>query len=227
MQHPVMIFAAGFGTRMKPLTKDRPKPMIEVAGRPLIDHAIDLAQDLPAPKVVTNLHYKANILERHLHGSGVTTILEKPDILDTGGGLRNALPILGTDPVITLNSDAIWKGPNPLKQLAQAWNPDKMDALLMCVPISRAIGYEGQGNFLPDRQGRVMRGDGIVYCGAQITKTDLLNGVDSPVFSLNRVWDMMIEQNSLYAMEYHGYWCDVGHPEGIKYAEDLIARDNV
>lgn len=227
MQHSVMIFAAGFGTRMRHLTKDRPKPMIEVAGRPLIDHAIDLARDLPASAIVTNLHYKAEVLERHLQGSGVKTVLEKPEILDTGGGLRNALPHLVTGAVLTLNSDAIWKGPNPLKHLQRAWEPDKMDALLMSVPRARAVGFEGPGNFLTDAQGRVKRGDGLVFGGAQIMKTDLLHDVDEACFSLNQIWDLMIDQKRLYTVEYEGFWCDVGHPDGITQAENLLGNDDV
>ena len=227
MQHPVMIFAAGFGTRMKHLTKDRPKPMIEVSGRPLIDHAIDLARDLPATEVVANLHYKANVLQRHLMGTGVKTILESPDILDTGGGLRNALPDLQAGTTMTLNSDAIWKGPNPLKVLQTAWQPDKMDALLMSVPLARAVGYEGSGNFLRAADGTVTRGDGLVYGGAQITKTDLLHDIDEMSFSLNRIWDLMIARKRLYTIEYEGFWCDVGHPDGIALAENLLGSGDV
>lgn len=227
MQFPIMIFAAGFGTRMKHLTQDKPKPMVSVAGRPLIDHAIDLAQSAGAARIVTNLHYKAEVLEQHLAGTGVHTIVERPQILDTGGGLRNALPCLGTGPVMTLNSDAIWKGPNPLRQLAAAWQAEKMDALLMTIPISRALGYAGDGNFIRDADGSVTRGPGVVYSGAQIMKTDLLYRIDQPAFSLNRVWDEMIARKSLYSIEYDGYWCDVGHPEGIGQAEELLGRKDV
>ena len=125
MSLPVLLFAAGFGTRMKHLTKDRPKPMVTVAGRPLIDHALALAQDISPPTVVANLHYKPETLKAHLIPLGVKTILEEPDILETGGGLRNALPLLGAGPVITMNTDAIWRGPNPLWLLLDAWDPER------------------------------------------------------------------------------------------------------
>lgn len=227
MRFPVMIFAAGFGTRMKHLTRDRPKPLISVAGRPLIDHAIDLARGADAKVIVANLHYKADMLELHLKGSGVLTVTEHPDILDTGGGLRNALDNLGSGPVITLNSDAIWRGSNPLVQLSAKWDPDKMDGLLMTVPQARAIGYNGPGNFIRKADGTVTRGQGAVYGGVQIMKTDLLHEIDDYCFSLNRVWDLMIAKNSLYAVEYAGFWCDVGHPDGIQEAENLICSDDV
>ena len=227
MSFPVMIFAAGFGTRMKHLTRDKPKPMVKVAGRPLIDHAIDLAKNAGATKLVANLHYKADVLERYLAGTGVMARVERPQILDTGGGLRNALDLLGDGPVITLNSDAIWKGDNPLADLTHAWEPDKMDALLMTVPLANAIGYQGEGNFVISPTGTATRGPGAVYSGAQIIKPDLLHDITDDVFSLNRVWDMMIEKNSLYALEYNGFWCDVGHPEGIDLAENLLRFNDV
>ena len=227
MQFPLMIFAAGFGTRMKHLTENMPKPMVPVAGKPLIDHAIYLAREAQAKPIVANLHYKADILDLHLSGSCVQTIIEHPHILDTGGGLRNALPILGHGPVMTLNSDAIWKGGNPLQQLAAAWQPEEMDALLMTIPLARTRGYTGKGNFIKRVDGTAARGPDVVYCGAQIMKTDLLHDVDEGCFSLNLIWDKMIAQNRLYTTEYDGYWCDVGHPDGITEAEKLLGYDAV
>ena len=222
-----MIFAAGFGTRMRHLTQDRPKPMVEVCGAPLIDHAVAQAQTLPAMKTVVNLHYKPDVLLAHLAGQNVETILETPDILDTGGGLRNALPVLQRDTVMTLNSDAVWGGSNPLSLLAKAWDPARMDALLMCVPQHNAIGHQGGGNFVVDAQGRATRGCGLIYGGAQIIKTDMLTTIREKVFSLNVLWDLMIAKNSLYAMEYDGKWCDVGHPEGVALAADMLRARNV
>ncbi len=223
----VMIFAAGFGTRMKHLTKDMPKPMIQVGGKPLLDHALFLAEDLPATKIVVNLHYKADMVQAYLKDRDVTLLVEAPEILDTGGGLRNALPELGTDPVFTLNSDAIWGGANPLHQLAAAWDPDKMDGLLTCVRKENTVGHGGPGNFLLDPSGRIARGDGLVYGGAQIIKTDRLGEIAKTAFSLNRLWDLLIAKNRLYAVEYDGKWCDVGHPEGIPLAESVLATSDV
>lgn len=225
--HSVMLFAAGFGTRMKELTRDRPKPMIPVSGRPLIDHSIDLARAVSPKQIVANLHYKPNILAAHLDPQGVALSLETPDILDTGGGLRAALPMLGNDPVFTMNTDAIWAGPNPLKQLLSEWDPDHMDALLMCVPITQTVGRSEPGDFHTDPAGRIGRGGDLVYGGVQILKTDGLAGIPDTSFSLNVLWNKMAEHGRLYASTYPGKWCDVGHPAGIGLAEDLLKDHNV
>ncbi len=218
-----MLFAAGFGTRMGALTKDRPKPLIEVAGRPLIDHALDLVDALRPLRVVANLHYHADQLADHLVGRDVMISREEPRILDTGGGLRAALPQLGSGPVFTLNSDAIWAGPNPLNLLKDQWNPDEMDALLMCVPVGQTLGHSGPGDFTQDRTGRITRGAGLVYGGVQILKPEGLHDIAEDVFSLNVLWDRMLQQKRLFALSYPGGWCDVGRPEGIDLAEGLIA----
>jgi len=217
-----MIFAAGFGTRMRPLTLDRPKPLIDVAGKPLIDRAVALAQALPAERIVVNLHYKADMLDAHLQGTGLQTIIETPDILDTGGGLRNALPLLQATTVMTLNPDVIWRGPNPLERLTALWDPDVMDALLMCVPIARTHGYAGTGDFRIEPSGQITRGSGAVYGGCQIIKTDRLSEINETAFSLNRLWDLMIGENRLYAAQYEGSWCDVGQVSGIAAAEAML-----
>ncbi|WP_170404704.1 nucleotidyltransferase family protein [Ruegeria arenilitoris] len=219
----VMLFAAGFGTRMGAMTKDRPKPLIEVAGRPLIDHALDLVNDLGPDRVVANLHYLPDQLEAHLSPKGVLLSREEPEILETGGGLRAALPLLGPDPVYTLNTDAIWAGPNPLTLLRDAWDPDRMDALLMCIPTNQTIGHTGKGDFTADAEGRITRGPGLVYGGAQILKTEGLTAIPDKAFSLNLLWDQMHSQGRLFAATYPGLWCDVGRPEGIALAEGLIA----
>lgn len=219
----VMLFAAGFGTRMGALTKDRPKPLIEVAGRPLIDHALVLVDDLKPARVVANLHYRADQLQAHLEPKGILLSRETPKILETGGGLRAALPLLGAGPVFTINSDAIWAGPNPLTLLKNAWDPDRMDALLMCVPVGQTIGHAGDGDFTADADGRITRGPGLVYGGAQILKTDGLDAFSEPAFSLNLLWNEMQEQRRLFALEYPGRWCDVGRPEGVALAEGLLA----
>ena len=219
----VMLFAAGFGTRMGALTKDRPKPLIEVSGRPLIDRALDLVDNLGPVRTVANVHYHADQLDAHLGPKGILISREEPEILETGGGLRAALPLLGTDPVFTLNTDAIWSGPNPLKLLQNAWDPARMDALLMCVPTAQAIGHDGPGDFTADRAGRITRGPGLVYGGAQILKTQGLHAISQPDFSLNLLWNQMHDQGRLFGIEYPGRWCDVGHPDGIALAEDLLA----
>lgn len=219
---PLMIFAAGFGTRMKHLTKDQPKPLITVAGTPLIDRALDVAKDAKCEPVAVNLHYHADKLERHLADRDLTTIYETPDILDTGGGLRNAIGTLGPDPVMTMNPDAIWCGPNPLELLKTAWQPSTMDALLICVPIAQTVGRVGAGDFELDEDNKIQRGTSFVYGGAQIVKTDGLHDIHSQSFSLNILWDKLAANGRLFGLRYPGMWCDVGTPEGIGLAENML-----
>ncbi|WP_089946404.1 nucleotidyltransferase family protein [Litoreibacter albidus] len=220
-----MIFAAGFGTRMGALTQDRPKPLIKVAGRALLDHALS-ATHAAGVRAVVNAHYKADMVAAHLRAHPNATLrVEQPEILDTGGGLKAALPELGAAPVFTLNSDAVWAGPNPLDCLQDAWRPDDMGALLLLVPLARTVGYTRSGNFAADAQGRLTRSpDGMVYTGAQVLHTDGLAEIDETCFSLNLLWDKMLDGQQIYGVEYPGYWADVGTPQGIALAEQMLER---
>ena len=221
---PLMLFAAGFGTRMGALTAQRPKPLIEVAGRPLIDHALELAEAAGISKIVVNLHYLGAQIAHHLRHRDIALSWERDLILETGGGLKAALPLLGDGPVLTLNTDAVWSGQNPLAQLLTAWDPARMDALLLLLPAERALGHSGNGDFLLATDGRISRANGSkapIYLGAQILKTQGLNAISEPVFSLNRLWDIAISDNRAYGLIHQGGWCDVGRPEGIALAESL------
>ncbi len=220
MPDAVMLFAAGFGTRMGALTARTPKPLITVAGKPLLDHALALTDGIP--RRVVNAHYRADQIAAHLEGRDIALSLETPDILDTGGGLRQALPLLGEGPVFALNTDAVWAGPNPLAQLRAGWVPERMDALLLCVPLDRAVGRKGGGDFSRDPQGRLSRRGDLVYTGAQILRTEGLDAFDTPAFSLNLLWNRMAEADRLFGLVYDGRWCDVGHPEGIAMAEEML-----
>lgn len=217
-----MLFAAGKGTRMGDLTRTLPKPMIEVAGRPLIDHALALVQEARIKNLVVNVHHLPDLLSAHLDGSGARISEETGTLLETGGGLRKALPMLGPDPVFTLNSDAVWTDPNPLTTLAAAWDPARMDALVLLVPAQQAIGHKGKGDFEMDTDGRLRRGTDMVYTGTQIIATDLLADVPETAFSLNRVWDMMLDRGRLFGVTHPGGWCDVGTPDGIVEAEAML-----
>lgn len=225
-----MLFAAGFGTRMGALTRDRPKPLIEVAGRALLDHALDLAQAAGIRHIVVNTHYKAEQIAAHLAGRDIAISHEADEILDTGGGLRAAMPLLGTSPVFTMNTDAVWRGPNPLTLLADTWDDRTMDGLLLCLPPAQAIGHAGKGDFVLDDQGRATRGPGLVYSGVQIIRTEALHDMPSGAFSLNMVWDRLLAEGRLHGTVYPGYpgaWCDVGHPGGITLAEDMLGERDV
>ena len=221
----LMLFAAGFGTRMGALTQNRPKPMVPVAGRPLIDYAIDIVDAADISTVVINLHYLPNEITRHLAHRKDLQFSPETKILETGGGLRAALPLLGVDPVFTLNSDAVWTGKNPLLQLRAAWDPAIMDALLLLLPAAQAHGHSGRGDFLLKPDGRIERAngaEGYVYLGAQILKTQGLSAISEPVFSLNRLWDIAISQGRAYGIVHQGAWCDVGQPASISIAEGVL-----
>jgi MurNAc alpha-1-phosphate uridylyltransferase len=221
---PLMLFAAGFGTRMGALTRDRPKPLIRVAGRALLDHALDIAATPCVSHRVINLHYLGAQIAQHLQGQDIALSWEDP-ILDTGGGLRAALPLLGSGPAMMLNTDAVWTGANPLNQLAAAWDDARMDGLLLLARRDQALGHKGAGDFLVDGQGRLSRAKGAagpIYLGTQILRTDGLAAIDQQAFSLNLLWDQMIAQGRLYGIFHQGGWCDVGYPEAIPLAESLL-----
>lgn len=221
----LMIFAAGFGTRMGALTADRPKPLIEVAGWPLIDHALALAEGVAAGPVVVNLHYRGEQLAAHLAGRGVRLSWERKRILETGGGLRAALPLLGPGPAMILNSDGVWTGANPLAELRAAWDPARMDALLLLLPVAAARGRDGRGDFALDEDGKISRGMGgedRLYVGASILKPEALEGIGEEAFSLNLPWNRLIAAGRAFGVEHRGGWCDVGHPAGIAEAEAML-----
>ncbi len=224
-QFPLMLFAAGFGTRMGALTAHQPKPLIKVAGTPLIDHAFAAIDAAGIKNVVVNLHYLGDQIEAHLRGRPVRFSREDPRILETGGGLKAAADLLGQGPVITLNTDAVWTGQNPIMQLCAAWDPARMDALLLLLPAESALGHSGTGDFLLEADGRLCRAKGAgapVYLGAQILKTNRVYAMSETVFGLNMIWDTMIAEGRAYGILHHGGWCDVGRPEGIALAERLL-----
>jgi MurNAc alpha-1-phosphate uridylyltransferase len=219
----LMLFAAGYGTRMAPLTDNRPKPLIPVGGRALIDHALDQAAAVAPDRVVVNLHYLPDMLRSHLAGRNIRFSPEQT-LLETGGGLRHALPLLGGGPVFALNTDTVWTGPSPLAQLADAWDPDRMDALLLLATRAGATGHTGPGDFHMDGAGRLTRGAHLIYTGAQILQTDRLAEIAEPAFSLNRLWDRMQADGRLFGLMHRGGWCDVGRPASIALAEDLLRK---
>lgn len=223
---PLLMFAAGLGTRMGDLTRDQPKPMVKVAGRPLIDHALAQIDAAVLGPCVVNLHYKGQMLRDHLSGQNIVFSDESGTLLETGGGLRNAQPLLGSSPVCTLNTDAVWRGANPISALMQAWDP-KMEALLLTIPKARAIGHTGQGDFTADQDGRLGRGAGEVYSGVQIIRTDDLANIPEAAFSMNVLWDRIAARGGLYGLTYDGLWCDVGQPESIALAENMLGNDDV
>lgn len=224
---PLMLFAAGFGTRMGALTANRPKPLVEVAGKPLIDHALQIAESAGISKKVVNLHYLGDQIAAHLAKQDVAFSWETGNILDTGGGLKAALPLLGNGPVLTLNTDAAWSGENPLQELAARWEEQEMDALLLLLPSRFARGHSGAGDFLLAPDGRISRANGAegqIYLGAQIIRSEVVSAFSEQAFGMNRVWDALIERGRAFGILHQGGWCDVGSPAGITIAEDMLAN---
>lgn len=214
-----LIFAAGFGNRMGKLTARMPKPMIRLAGRPMIDHAVSRVRDAGIDRIFANTHYLHDVIAPHLETLGVTA-LHEPEILETGGGLKAALPRLGASPVVTINPDAAWTGPNPIQTLLSQWRPH-MSALLLLVPLSKAQTTRTEGDFSLE-QGEIARIGDYLYTGAQIIRTDRLGDIPGDVFSLNRYWDHLAASGPLHGAVHPGGWCDIGHPEGLATAERML-----
>lgn len=227
-----MIMAAGMGTRMRPLTDTMPKPLVPFAGKPLIDHVLDRLADAGIAEAVVNVHYLADMLEAHLASRRHPRIIisdEREALLDTGGGTKKALPLLGDDPIITFNSDSVWAdeiGSN-LASLMAAWDPERMDALLMIADAARTIGYVGRGDFQMDEEGLLARRAPsttapYMFAGVQIIKPGLFaDGPDGP-FSTNLIWDRLIEKGRLFGHRMSGVWMHVGAPDDLAEAEAFL-----
>jgi MurNAc alpha-1-phosphate uridylyltransferase len=220
---------------MRPLTATRPKPLIEVAGKPLIDHALDRLGAAGVAKAVVNVHYLADAVEAHLkknaHGLDIKISDERGLLLETGGGMVKALPLIDADPFLVVNSDNLWiDGPaDTLKLLASHWDGAKMDALLLLVPHARASNHGGRGDFHMDRTGRLRRRQRshvapFVYTGIQMVSKRLLEGAPEGPFSANILWDKAIAEGRCFGAVHQGLWFDVGTPQSIK-ATELILED--
>lgn len=228
-----MIMAAGMGKRMRPLTATQPKPLVRVAGKPLIDHALDRLVESGVERAVVNVHYLADALEAHVAeraSPAITVSDERAELLETGGGMIKAQGDL-PDPFFCLNADNIWlDGPrSAFHDLSTRWDPDSMDALLLVVPHSRAINFNGPGDFHMDALGRLRRRQTgriapFIYTGIQLVSHRLLR--DAPVgkFSTNILWSRAIEEGRLFGTSFTGQWFEVGTPEAIKPTEDALKR---
>ncbi|MFG1376157.1 nucleotidyltransferase family protein [Xanthobacter autotrophicus] len=232
-----MVLAAGMGTRMRPLTDTRPKPLVEVYGRALIDHVLDRVADAGIPRAVVNLHHHADMLEAHLTARGGTPQIvlsdERSELLETGGGLRKALPLLGPEPFLAINSDTIWiEGMRPnLLRLMEHFDPERMDGLLLLASAAHSIGYDGMGDFQMDTLGRLTRRAErtvvpFVYAGAAILKPELFEGTPDGAFSLNRIFDKAAEAERLFGLRLDGIWMHVGTPDAIALADEAIQRSS-
>ncbi|MGE0178499.1 MAG: nucleotidyltransferase family protein [Sphingomonas sp.] len=229
-----MVMAAGLGKRMRPLTATRPKPLIEVAGKPLIDHVLDRLQAAGVTKAVVNVHYLPDAIEAHLknHAKSIEFIVsdERARLLETGGGIAKALPLIDADPFIAVNADNLWvDGPvDALKLLASGWDDERMDALLLLVPLAQANCHQGRGDFRMSATGALTRRKPrsvapFVFTGIQLVSKRLFAGeLPEGPFSTNLLWDRAIESGRLFGARHQGLWFDVGRPECVKLAEDIL-----
>jgi N-acetyl-alpha-D-muramate 1-phosphate uridylyltransferase len=225
-----MIMAAGKGTRMMPLTADRPKPLVEVAGTTLLDHVLDLLRQAGVGRIVVNVHYLPGQIEEHLAANAedfdVTISDERELLRDTGGGLVQALPLIPDDPFLCINADNwfVNGADNALRRLAQAWDPAKMDVLMLVVPFERAGNTQGQGDFDLDDAGRLSR-EGpkrqrpYVWTGVQMLAKRVVADPPGEVFSTNLFWDRAIAAGRCHGLVHDGEWFDVGYPEAIALTE--------
>jgi MurNAc alpha-1-phosphate uridylyltransferase len=231
-----MILAAGLGTRMAPLTNDRPKPLIELRGKALIDYAIDRLMQNGVNFIVVNVHYKAAMLVEHLEKRKAKDknlklhICDETDaILDTGGAIAKAMPLFEGEPFFTHNSDSLWvEGMgSAIARMRAQWNPDTMDALMLLASCATAVGYDGRGDFELDAFGAIKRRPEMklapfVWTGLQIIHPRLIEGAPTGRFSINPFWDKAIDKGRLFGLRLDGVWLHVGTPDGLKDAEEFL-----
>ncbi len=228
-----MVLAAGLGTRMAPLTDTRPKPLIPVAGKALIDHALDRFADAGVEKAVVNVHYLAEQVERHVGPRAAPRITisdERGALLETGGGLKKARPHFSDAPIFCTNTDAILIDDGvvePCALLREKWADDDMDALLLLAPLERASGYDGTGDFMRNDDGRIAfrteQTAPFVFTGLQIIAPRLIDEGPVGAFSTKRLWDIAAARGRLFGAVHEGDWLHVGDPEGLAAAERRLA----
>lgn len=228
-----MVLAAGLGKRMRPLTASQPKPLVRVAGKPLIDHTLDRLVEAGVTRAVVNVHYLADALISHLEARKKPEILisdERAMLLETGGGMVKAQGML-PDPFFCLNSDNVWlDGPrDAFHDLSNRWNPDEMDALLLMVPHARALNFRGKGDFSMDPLGRLSRRRSgriapFIYTGIQLVSHRLLRDAPEGAFSTNILWERAMEEGRLFGTGFTGQWFEVGTPQSIGPTEEALQR---
>ncbi len=228
-----MLMAAGLGKRMRPLTATRPKPMVKVAGKPLIDHALDRLEAGGIARAIVNVHYLPDALIAHMKArkTGIEIVIsdERDRLLETGGGLMKATPLLGDRPFVCANSDNLWiDGPrDSISMLSELWDDERMDALLLVVPHARATCHGGPGDFHMAADGLLRRRKPghiapFVFTGVQIMSPRLLRDPPADVFSTNVFWNRAMEAGRLYGASHQGLWFDVGTPRAVPVVEAAL-----
>jgi MurNAc alpha-1-phosphate uridylyltransferase len=228
-----MVLAAGLGQRMLPITRSLPKPLVKVGGKALIDYSLDRLAEAGIETAVVNVHHLAGQIEAHLRGRSAPAIAisdERDVLLETGGGIKRALPLLGDEPFLTLNSDSLWiEGPTPnLRRLVEAWDPERMDILMLLALGATSVGYDGRGDFAMDSEGRLRRRQEreiapFVFAGVAVVKPELLRDAPDGPFSANLLYDRAIARERLFGLRLEGQWLHVGDPPSIAAAEASLA----
>ncbi len=228
-----MVLAAGLGLRMRPLTENLPKPLVELGGRTLLDHALDRLADSGVTNAVVNTHYLGHMIEAHLSGRTAPhiTILTEDVLLETGGGIAHALPHLGDGPFFAVNADISWRDADrpALDRLEAAWRDGGMDALLLVQDTATAAGYDARGDFfMSDTGALTRRGDAdaapYVFTGIQVLHPRLFADVPAGPFSLNLLFDRAIADGRIFGLAHDGEWFHVGTPRALAEAEDRLSR---
>lgn len=229
MPTTAMVLAAGLGTRMRPLTDTTAKPLLQVAGKALMDYLLDALVAAGVQRCVVNVHWCAEQVEAHLSGrTDVEIILsdERDGVLETGGGLAKARPLLGEAPIFVVNTDAFWGRGDaaPLKELARGFAPDVMDELLLLADTGRCLGFNGAGDFIRAESGALIRrGDApsapYAYAGVRILKPQLYDGAPVEPFSANQIWNRLLPQGRVHGLPLDDFWLHVGDPQALKDAE--------
>lgn len=229
-----MVLAAGLGKRMRPITATTPKPLVAVGGKPLIDFSLDRLAEAGIERVVVNVHHLADRIEAHLAKRASPAIVisdEREELLETGGALKKALPLLGAAPFLVLNSDSLWiEGPQPnLRRFMDAWDPQRMDILLLVAATATSVGYDGRGDFAMNADGRLRRRQEreitpFVYAGVSILKPEVLAGTPDGPFSANLLYDRALAAGRLYGLRLDGQWLHVGDPQSLAAAEECLAE---
>jgi MurNAc alpha-1-phosphate uridylyltransferase len=232
-----MVLAAGLGTRMRPLTNDRPKPMVDVGGKPLVDHMLDRLAAAGVSRAVVNVHYFADMMEGHLARRArphVTISDERDALLETGGGMMKARPLFGDAPFFLTNTDQIWleDGEPALEVLKRLWRDDAMDVLLLLAPRDNCLGYHGAGDFFLNGDATLAwRADAAfapwVYAGVYIIHPRAMEGFAVEKFSAVKIWEKARLKGRLFGAPLQGYWMHVGDPQSRLEAESVLAAQPV
>ncbi len=227
-----MVMAAGHGTRMRPLTNDTPKALIKVAGKPMVDHAIDRLKDAGIKRIIVNIHAFADQMRAHLEARNDDSIIisdESGELLETGGGIKKALPLLGDKPIITHNCDSIWvEGMGKtLPRLLERFDAEEMDALLVVAVTANIVGDVARGDFTMDAAGCIEWRETasvapFMYTGVQIIKPQLFADIEEDAFSTTKVWRGLIEDKRAYGLRHDGVWMHVGTPGALEEAETFL-----